>query len=488
MSYRRLFCLFYKDITLFFLGRRKIRKKAEVIYFAVVFFISFFMGIFYAKTQFKTMLFLLSFTSFLYLLMSFLFELKHFIFFEEDIKIVKRLPVTMREYYISKGLLIVIFGILFATTITIGNFVGVYFFANKLVSLLHLFFTLLFNTFFSIAFSMFIYAILIRLFRQKDTKDIVAKVQVALGVLFGLIFAMAPSVSTLLRILSTEHIHSVWYLHYLPFTWFVDIDNGIRNIIISALLVIVPLFGALLLGFNEKIENTSTSVKDFSTLPFIKDRKKLAIFSLVLTHIIRSKITKRTLISPVMINVVVIILWSFKLSGLNLTFFGVWTLVFMSVITSLTLFISDSYRASWMLVKSPLKDGEIVATAIDAAFLFIVIPYALFVLFMFMLKGVPFKLAMVAGLYGLSASYIFIHLLFYARPTMIFSRAGYERGVNSWKELVISFIIIPGVAGSFSLAYKFFTLCLIKISIVVFLLIGYFLNYQLSRKPFIGKK
>ncbi len=488
MSVKRLYYLFYKDLTLFFLGRRKIRRKAEVLYFIAVFIVSFFMAALYLRMRFKTVLFSLSTIFFLYLLMSFIFDLKHFIFFEEDIKIISRLPVPQNEYYISKGLLIVLFGLLFTFAVTSGNLLGAAFLVNKSIPVFHLFFSLLFNTFFSMAFSMLLYALLLRIFKRSDSRDVVTKVQIALGVVFGLIFAMAPSLAPLLDLIDAGDVYSVWYFKLLPFTWFVNLDNGILSIVISILYVVMPFVLAVLLGFDEKGYNKEEKVREFSRVPFVKNRKKIAIFSLILTHLLRSKITKRTLISPVIINVVVLLLWSFKMNGLDIVFFGVWTLVFMSVIASLALFISDSYRAFWILQRAPLKNGAIVATAIDAGFLFIIMPYALFVLFVFLLKGISLRLIIISELYGLTASYLFLHILFYVRPSMIFSRAGFERGINSLKELIVSFVLVPLVAGGFNLMYKFHSLCPIKLSILIFLSLGYFINLRLSRKSFIFSK
>ncbi len=478
MSKRRILTLYHKDLTLFFKGRRKIRQKAEILYFLTLFVISFLLGILYRRVKIQTGAFALTFTFFLYLLMSFIFELKHFIFLDEDRKIIKRLPVLDKEYYTSKSLLILTFGIIFTTIILLGHFVGAYILAHIVIPIHKMAFCLLFNSFFSIAFSMFIYALLLIIFKSSTNGDVVSKVQIALGILFGLIFAFAPNLSPILDAIDRGNLDGHFWFTILPFTQFVKASwhFSIKSILIATLYIIFPLYFAVLLGFDEKEVNMQDNVRSFDRFIFVRDRKKRSIHLLVLTHITRSKITKRTLIAPTVINMVVLFMWIFSKNAQSIVFFGVWTLVFMSVISYLALSISDSYKAFWMLKKAPMIDKDVIANGINAGFLYIVLPYGFFVFLVFLLKGISIAMAPLPILYGLVLCYFFMQLLFIVRPCMLFSRAGFERGISSIKELVVSFILVPTAAGLFNFLYKLESHTFLKIAIGAFLIIDIFLN------------
>ncbi len=486
MSFQRVFILFYKDITLFFKGRRKIRRKAEILYFMVLFVVAFFMAILYRNVKIQTGMFATIFTFFLYLLMSFIFELKHFIFCEEDIKIIKRLPVIEKEYYISKGLMVISFGIIFTLTAYLGHSIGAYVWAKTNILSPRFFIAMMLGSFFSISFSMFVYAILLRIFRTSNSSDVVSKVQIALGIFFGLIFAFSPNLAPLLDAIDSGIVNSKLWFKLLPFTFFVDILRAFtaKVFLISLLYIIAPLLIAIVLGFNESEIKREERVKDVERFLLIRNRKKRGIFSLVLTHLLRSKLTKRTLIAPSIINMIVLILWSFNKDAQSIIFFGVWTLVFMSVILSLALSISDSYKASWMLKKAPMLNGDVIATGLNAGYIYIVVPYGIFVYLIFILKGISFRIAILPIAYGLVMSYFFLQVLFITKPSMPFSRAGFERGVNSLKEILVSFVLVPGAAASFNLVYKMKNFCLLKIIIIAFFLAGYSTNHFISRKSF----
>ncbi len=486
MSFKRILTLFYKDITLFFKGRRKIRKKAEILYFISLFVVAFFMAILYRRVKVQTGIFALTFTFFLYILMSFIFELKHFIFFEEDIRIVKRLPVLEKEYYTAKGLLIGLFGIIFTVVAFSGHSIGAYIWARTILPFYRVFFALLLSTFFSMAFAMFIYALLLCIFRGSDSADVVAKIQIALGIFFGLIFAFSPNLAPLLDAIDSGTVSTNVWFRIMPFAIFVDITRhfSVGNIIASALYIVFPLLAAILLGFNENETKKDDKVKELERFLLVKNRKKRGIYALVLTHLARSRITKRTLIAPTVINMVVLFLWSFNKDARSIIFFGVWTLVFMSVIASLGLFISDSYKAAWMLKKAPLLNGDLIAMGLNAGFLYIVIPYGVFILIVFLFKGIPLTNAILPTIYGLVVSYFFMQLLLIVRPSMLFSRAGFERGINSLKELFVSFVLVPMAAGFFNFLYKIHSFCFLKVTIVLFLVLGYLLNLYISKKSF----
>lgn len=486
VSSKRIFALLHKDITLFFKGRRKIRKRAEILYFISLFIVSFFLSILYRRVRIETGIFALTFTFFLYLLMSFIFELKHFIFFEEDIKIVKRLPILEREYYLSKGLLVMLFGLIFSIVTLIGHVAGAYFWASRVLPVFSIFVVLLLNTFFSISFSMLIYALLLRVFRNKDTGDIVSRIQIVLGILFGLIFAFSPNLAPLLDAIDSGTMATNLWFKFIPFSLFISltVNFSLVKLGISLLYIIVPLFCAVLLGFNEGISTQEERLKEVDKFIFVRDRRKRGIYHLVLTHLLRSKITKRTLIAPATINMVVLFFWSFSKEANKIIFFGVWTLIFMSVIVSLGIFISDSYKSSWLLRKIPMFNGAVIANGLNAGFFYVVFPYGIFVFTVFLFKGLPLIFTVLPVLYGLVMSYLFMHILFLIKPTMIFSRAGFERGINSVKELFVSFILVPSSAVFFNFLYSMGKFSLLKVVIVIFLLIGYFLNHFISKKSF----
>lgn len=457
MSEKRIISLFWKDLLLFFRGRKKIRKKVQILYFSFVAIFAFFSAYVYKLINLNAGLFIVNVTFFMYLIISFLFELKNVVFAEEDMKMLSRFPVPKKEYIASKILLLIVFSLIFGLITGLFHLSGILSLNITVHYPTALVISLVFNSFFSMGFALIVYLALLKTLGSQTGKNIIVKLQLSLGAVFGILFSLLPEMEPLISKINSPSFFADPFTFMLPVAWFSRYATkpDINNFTVSLLIIALFFLLALIIGFPKLDINTQkqqAKMKDWSKMIPIRSRVKKALHFLIISHLTRSSVSQRTIIAPLLINLVILVIWSFNKSKVDIFSFGVWTTIFLSIIAYLTLHLSESYRAKWILLKSPLPKPKIMLTALNAAFIYMLIPYSGFLIVLFILKGISLSIISISVAYGLSAGFLFLHMLYWSNPKFLFSRPGFERGVNSIKELVVSFIILPSVG----LAFNFF--------------------------------